>query len=54
MTVIVEVCGPFQRRPGYFRSRVMTRVWWGWFAVALLHIPLHEYADRTRYEWRAR
>lgn len=50
MTVIFEVSGPFQRRPGVFAGRVMYRVWWGWFAIGLLRIPFNEFAA-TSYDW---
>lgn len=52
MTLIFEFGPPFQAKPGIFRSRIMTRVWWLWFAVGKLNIPLHEFADQRRYEWR--
>ncbi len=52
MTLIIEADRGFNAKPGLFRSRIMTRVWWLWFAVALLHIPLDEYADRAKYQWK--
>lgn len=48
----VEICGPVQWRPGIFRSRVVTRVWWLWFAVARVHVSPKEYAA-TSWDWRA-
>ena len=51
MTFFFEVGLPWNWMPGYFRSRVMRRVWWGPFAVAQLLISLDDYADRSRYEW---
>ena len=51
MTVILEWCGPWQWRPGRFRSRVLTRVWWGYWALAVLHVPLDEFT-RTAYDWQ--
>jgi hypothetical protein len=50
MVLILECSRPFQWRPGWFRSRLMTRVWWGWFAVGILHIPLHEFAQ-SEWDW---
>jgi fructoselysine-6-P-deglycase FrlB-like protein len=44
-----EVSGPFQKRPGWYRSNVtILRAWWGWFAVALIR---GNTADRRRYTW---
>jgi hypothetical protein len=37
-------------RPGRFRSRVVTRWWWGSVAVAKLNISHEEYA-RTEFNW---
>lgn len=51
MTLIFEVSRPFQFRAGRFKSRVMSRYWWGWFAVAILHIPLHEFSE-TVFDWK--
>lgn len=51
MTFIIEIGRPLRWRPGYFKSRVMRRVWWGPFGIAQLRIPLDEYADRTKYQW---
>lgn len=54
MTFIVEIDRALNWRSGYFKSRVMRRIWWGPFAVAQLRIPLDEYADRSKFEWRTR
>lgn len=51
MTIIIEIDGPFQHRPGKFESRIMTRYWWLWFAITFLKIPLWEYSSDD-YEWR--
>lgn len=49
MIVEVEVSGPFQKRPGWYRSNVtVIRIWWGWFAVALIK---GDSAARQRYTW---
>lgn len=50
MTVVIECDQRFQARGGIFRSRLMTRWWWGWFAVAVLHVPFEEYGQ-TAQEW---
>lgn len=51
MILIVEVDGPWQWRPGYFKSRIMRRFWWGPIAVAKLRIPYEEFICRHDYEW---
>jgi len=28
----------------------MTRVWWGFFAAGVLHVPFHEFT-MTAYRW---
>jgi hypothetical protein len=50
VTLIVEVCGPFQWKPGRYETCVMVRYWWGWFAVARLKVSHREYAE-TSYDW---
>ena len=51
MTLALVIEGPFAKRPGYFKSRVVTRVWWLWFALKVVHVPEHEYAT-TAWDWR--
>jgi len=51
MTIIIEISRPFLRKPGYFKSRLMKRIWWGWFAIAITKRGLHELGDRTKTEW---
>lgn len=51
MTLLLECSRPWCWRPGYFRSRIMTRVWWGYVAIAWLHVSLEEYTT-TAYEWQ--
>lgn len=51
--LFIEVGPPFQRRPGIFRSDIMTRVWWGWFAIAWSPLSLDEYTAREPV-WRDR
>ena len=52
MTILIEVGGPVQWRPGLFKSRLMYRVWWLWFAVGILRVPFVETLDTRRFEWR--
>jgi hypothetical protein len=53
MTFFFEISKPFQRRPGYFRSPIMRRAWWLWFAVAWTPLDLKTYKERDT-EWRYR
>lgn len=48
MTIVFEVGPPFQRRFGAMKGDLMYRVWWGWFAVALLHVSLKEYSETPK------
>ena len=50
MTIIFEVSNPFQKRPGKFKSRLMYRYWWLWFAVAFLRVPFEEFVVVEK-EW---
>ena len=50
MTVIFEIDGPVQLRPFWFRSRVMVRVGWLFFAVAISKLGLHEFGSGN-YGW---
>jgi hypothetical protein len=50
MTVIFEVSRPYVAKPGHFRSRVVDRWWWLWFAVTVVHVPMKEFAE-TSYRW---
>lgn len=50
MTIIIEIGRPTQWRPGYFRSRLMHRGWWLWFAVSLLRVPYDEWRQADA-EW---
>jgi hypothetical protein len=44
-----EVSRPFQARPGFYRSKVTRfRVWWGWFAFAVLR---GDGSTHYRYVW---
>lgn len=46
MTLLFEVCGPFQWKPGRYTSCVMYRVWWLWFSVGVLRVPLRAFSER--------
>jgi len=50
MTLIFEASGPFQKKPGLYKSRTMYRIWWLWFAVGLLRVSFKEFAV-TSYDW---
>ena len=50
MTIFIEVSFPFQRKPGFFKSRLVYRVWWLWFAFTWLRVHFDEYA-RTDKVW---
>ena len=52
MTFALTIEGPFQWRPGRYRSRVVSRYWWGWFAFKRIRVSEYEYAT-TAYEWRS-
>ena len=48
MIVVIEIDSEFQLKPGQFKSSLMTRYWWGWFAIAFLHCKsLKEYGERV-------
>lgn len=51
MTFALVVERPFARKPGHYRSRVVSRVWWLWFALKVIHVSEHEYAT-TAWDWR--
>jgi hypothetical protein len=42
--------GPFLARPSFFRSRVVTRFAWLFFAVSRVKVSEHEYAT-TAFDW---
>ncbi len=52
MTIVIEIDNKYgvNWKPGKFQSRIMTRVWWLWFAIAVLHIPLHEFGEQS-FQW---
>lgn len=50
MVIIIEVSRPIQLRPGIYRSRITTRVWWLYVAIAILHVPIREFSE-TAYKW---
>ena len=50
MTIVFEMDGDANWKPGIYRSRSMTRVWWLWFAVSWLHIPFLELVTKE-FDW---
>jgi hypothetical protein len=48
MTVFIEVSNPPQWRPWSFKSRIMYRFGWAWFAIGVLRIP---FKDFTALPW---
>jgi hypothetical protein len=53
MLIQIEISNPPQWRPGHFESRVTSRYWWLWFAVARIKVPPLEYAT-TAWDWQDR
>jgi hypothetical protein len=48
MIVVLEINKPFCRKAGKFESSLMTRYWWGYFAIAFLKCKsLKEYGERV-------
>jgi len=43
MILIFEISNPFQLKPGWFKSDIMFRVWWLWFAIAYAPMGLQEF-----------
>lgn len=54
LRVEIEVSAPWQTRPGWFSSPLMTRAWWGCLAVAIKHVPEPEYLRRAAWFANAR
>lgn len=53
MTWVLEISGPFQRRPSRYHSRVVTRWVWLWFAIERIHVPWREFCETSyRWEWK--
>jgi len=50
MTLVFEISRPFQLTPGKFKSRLMYRYWWLWFAVGFLRVPFKEFCE-TEQAW---
>lgn len=42
---------PFQWKPGRFKSTIVTRVWWLWFALSFFKVDEHTLATKA-YDWR--
>lgn len=53
MTVFVEISRPFQWRFWRYRSDIMVRFGWGWFAAGWLRVSFREFCA-TAYDWEAR
>jgi hypothetical protein len=53
MTIRLVIERPFQRKGSFYRSSIVTRAMWGWFAIAIVHVNEHEYAT-TAYNWQGR
>jgi hypothetical protein len=51
MTIVLELTRPWLWRPGYFKSRIMYRAWWGWWAVGILRIGFKEFSEES-FEWK--
>lgn len=51
MTFALEICGPFQWKPGLFSGRCAChkfrciRVWWLWFAITWRNVDEREHHD---------
>jgi hypothetical protein len=50
MVLIFEASRPFQLKPFRFKSRIMTRVGWLWFAVTRLKVSFKEFSEKG-YDW---
>lgn len=50
MTIIFECSRPASG-PFYYKSRIIRRAGFLWFAVAVLRVPFPEFAT-TSYNWR--
>ena len=46
MTIIIEFERPFIWKPGKFKSRIMTRICWGFIAISKLNIDFQEFVKR--------
>lgn len=45
MTVFIEVSGPWQWRPGWYHSGIITRAWWACFAAGIIWEPFREFTE---------
>lgn len=51
--VAAGIEGPFQAKPGRYKSEIATRVWWLWFWAKIVHVDEVTYAT-TSYTWEDR
>jgi hypothetical protein len=49
MTLIISFSGPWQWRPGAYRAKIMSRVWWLFFAITFC--PSHDDFQIITNEW---
>ena len=53
MLIIIEVDRPIQLRPFWFRSRVMFRMGWLYFAIAISKLDLRQLGS-GKYGWNSK
>lgn len=51
MTFFLEISTPIQWRPFAYRSAVLVRVGWLWFALGVIRVPFDVFAE-TAYRWQ--
>jgi hypothetical protein len=51
MYVALVIERPVQWRPGRYRSSIVSRWWWLWFAIKVVHVDELTYTT-TAYDWR--
>lgn len=56
MTILFETSRPFQARPGRFvqpfGDKVFRRVWWLWFSIAVVRLPMQKVFEVSKKaEW---
>jgi hypothetical protein len=47
VTFFIEFCGPWQWKPGVFRSTRMLRIWWGIVAIGFMRGDMKDFHDRA-------
>ncbi len=48
--LVLEASRPFQWKPGSFKSRLMYRAWWGWFAIGWVRVSFREFIEAPK-DW---